>query len=786
MLACSYTPRVDPPGNAASSQTDPVCGMTVAPDSPHRGHHDGTPYLFCSAGCAARFRTDPERYLSPPETASDAIAADDRTYTCPMHPDVQQIGPGACPDCGMALEPASITLDAPPNPELADFTRRLRWSVALTVPVFVLAMGEMIPGRPLDRIVPPAWQPWLQLALATPVVLGCGSVFFSRGIASFRTGRLNMFSLIAVGTGVAWLTSLVALVAPNLFPPSFRRMDGSVPIYFESAAVIVTLVLVGQVLELRARERTGSALRSLLRLAPETALRVGSDGVESEIALAAVQAGDRLRVRPGDSVPVDGVIDQGESAVDESMLTGEPVPVLKTPGDAVVGGTLNGNGSFLMLAERVGEETMLSRIVNQVADAQRSRAPAQQVADRVASFFVPAVFGVAVLALVVWAWVGPEPRFAHGIVAAVSVLIIACPCALGLATPMSIMVAMGRGAEAGVLFRDAEALERLQTVDALVIDKTGTLTEGKPEVIQLTTIGAEPEATWLAAAASLERGSAHPLADAIVRAATFRGVRLHEPGEFESEIGRGIHGEVEGRRVVIGSPEFLGERGISSDALREEADRALATATLIAVAIDDEPAGVLALADPIKSSAAPAIEALAAAGIDVFLATGDGAGAARAVAGALGIPEDHIRWQLMPDEKNELIAALQASGHVVAMAGDGVNDAPALARADVGIAMGTGSDVALHAAAVTLLGGDLGGLLRARRLSEATARNLRQNLAFAFGYNAAGVPLAAGALFPFTGWLLSPMIAALAMSLSSVSVIANALRLRGARLGASS
>ena len=757
--------------------------MTVQPDSPHRVEYAGESYRFCGAGCATRFTADPGRYLEPADAPPAPVAAsDDRVYTCPMHPAVQQIGPGACPDCGMALEPAAITLDAPPNPELVDFKKRLFWSVVLTVPVFVLAMGEMIPGRPLDRIVPPAWQPWLQLLLATPVVLGCGSVFFSRGLTSFRTGRLNMFSLIAVGTGVAWLASLAALVAPDLFPPSFRQGDGSVPVYFESAAVIVTLVLVGQVLELRARERTGSALRSLLRLAPETARRIDRDGVESEVALSEVQAGDTLRVRPGDRVPVDGAILRGESAIDESMITGEPVPVLKTPGDAVVGGTLNGNGSFVMTAQRVGAATMLSRIVNQVADAQRTRAPAQQLADRVSAVFVPTVFAVALLALFAWMSFGPEPRLAHGLVAAVSVLIIACPCALGLATPMSIMVAMGRGAEAGVLFRDAEALERLQAVDTLVVDKTGTLTEGRPEVVRLATLAESPEATWLRMAASLERGSAHPLADAIVRAATSRGLELEEPGAFESRVGRGIEGLVEGHRVMIGSPEFVEGSGASSAALREEAARLGADATVIAVAIDGVPAGVLALADPVKPTAAPAIEALRRAGIDVHLATGDGPGAARAVGERLGLPSDRVRSQLMPEDKNDLIAALKAEGRVVAMAGDGVNDAPALARADVGIAMGTGSDVALHAAAVTLLGGDLGGLVRARQLSQATARNLRQNLAFAFGYNAAGVPVAAGALFPFTGWLLSPMIAALAMSLSSVSVIANALRLRGTRL----
>ena len=761
------------------SHTDVVCGMTPNADTPHRAEHDGALYLFCGERCADRFRADPARYLD----ASDDTGPvdDDRIYTCPMHPEIRQIGPGPCPDCGMALEPAAISLDAPPNPELADFGRRLRWAVALTVPVFLLAMGEMIPGRPLDRLVPPPWQPWLQFALATPVVAWCGGVFFRRGWTSFTTGQLNMFSLIAVGTGAAWAFSVVGLVAPGVLPPSMLGPSGHAPIYFESAAVIVTLVLVGQVLELRARDRTGSALRELLRLAPDTATRVSADGGEQDVALDAVRSGDRLRVRPGDRVPVDGCVERGESAIDESMLTGEPVPIPKTAGDAVIGGTLNGNGTFIMIAQSVGQETMLARIVNQVADAQRSRAPAQQVADRVAAVFVPIVFGVALLAFGTWWAFGPDPALAHAVVAAVSVLIIACPCALGLATPMSVMVAMGRGAKEGVLFRDAEALERLRDVDALVVDKTGTLTEGRPEVTRSADLGEVPESVWLAAAASLERGSAHPLADAVVRAAEARGLALSEPDQFESEIGRGIRGAVGGRRISVGSRAFVLDEGASADALAPGlASEPEDGGTVIAVAVDDRPAGLLTLRDPLKESAGPSLDALRAAGVEIFMATGDGAAAAADIASRVGIPETHVRSRLLPDEKNDWVAALQSQGRVVAMVGDGVNDSPALARADIGIAMGTGSDVALHTAAVTLLGGDLAGLLRARRLSEATARNLRQNLAFAFGYNAAGVPIAAGALYPLTGWLLSPMIAALAMSASSISVIANALRLRRA------
>ena len=758
---------------------DPVCGMEVDTDGPHRHAHAGIVYHFCNPRCRERFVADPERFLDPTPAAPDPD--DPRLYTCPMHPEVEQVGPGACPLCGMALEPAEVTLDGPENPELADFRRRFAVSVALTLPLFALSMGDMLPGRPLAGLVPASAMPWVQLALATPVVLWGGGVFFARGLASLRTGHLNMFTLIALGTGAAWGTSVLAVTLPEIFPASFHDMSGRPALYFESAAVIVTLVLLGQLLELRARERTGSAIRSLLGLAPATALRVDADGEAHEVAIASIVAGDLVRVRPGERVPVDGVVREGTSAVDESMLTGEPMPVEKHPGVRVVGGTLNGNGSFVLEADRVGRDGLLARIVQQVAEAQRSRAPVQAVADRVAGIFVPTVVGVAVLAFALWAALGPEPRLAHALLAALSVLIIACPCALGLATPMSIMVAMGRGAREGVLFRDAEALERLRDVDTLVVDKTGTLTLGQPTLSEIVTFGDDAPGELLAVAASLEARSEHPLAAAVVAEARERELALLPVRDFRSETGRGIEGDVDGRRVAIGSEAFLATRGVAVDGLERAAEGFRAQGhTVVLVAVAGTAAGLLAVADPIKETTADALAALRETGIRVVVATGDGAATADVVARRLGI--DAVHAGLLPADKRALVERLQETGARVAFAGDGTNDAPALAQADVGIAMGTGTDVAMESAGVTLVRGDLRGIARARRLSRATVANVRQNLAFAFGYNALGVPIAAGALYPWLGWLLDPMIAAAAMSLSSISVIGNALRLRHARV----
>jgi Cu+-exporting ATPase len=752
---------------------DPICGMTVGTDGPHQSVHEDVRFHFCNPRCKERFDADPAAALIARHAPPDLD--DRRPHVCPMHPDVSEMGPGACPDCGMALEPAEITAELPPNPELADFRMRLGIAMALTVPLFILAMGEMIPGEPLTSWLPQPWMPWLQLALATPVVLGCGSVFFARGLQSIRTGRLNMFTLIAIGTGVAWGASVAAVVIPEMFPASFRNPDGSVAVYFESAAVIVTLVLVGQVLELRARERTGSAIRSLLRLAPDTALRLEASG-DVPVALDQVRVGDSLRVRPGDRVPIDGRIVTGESLVDQAMVTGEPIPVHKAPGDPVIGGTVNGDGAFVMQAESVGAETLLARIVAQVAEAQRSRAPAQRLADNVSAIFVPAVLLVAVAALALWWALGPEPRLAHGLLAAVSVLIIACPCALGLATPMSIMVAMGRGAQQGVLFRDAEALEQFHRIDTLIVDKTGTLTEGRPSVDELIGLGEAPAAHWLAAAASLEQSSAHPLAAAVVAAARERSLELDEPAQVENAPGRGVSGEVGAERVAVGQLPFLADQGADiEEAAPAAASLGAAGRTVIGVALDGQVVGLLAIGDAIKAATGDTLAALAS-DVTVVIATGDSQEAAALVGKQLGIEQVHAR--LLPADKHALVRRFQEEGHIVAMVGDGINDAPALAQADVGIAMGTGSDVALESAAVTLVGGEFGGIARAWRLSERTGSNLRQNLAFAFGYNAIGVPLAAGVLFPWTGILLSPMIAAAAMSLSSISVIANALRLR--------
>jgi len=762
------------------SAVDPVCGMTVDPAAtPHHADHAGRVFHFCSAGCRGRFLAEPEKFLAPRPPPTPAAADPDVTYTCPMHPQVRQIGPGACPICGMALEPELATAADAPNPELADMSRRFWVGLVLALPVFGLEMGGHI--FDLHRLVAPRLSNAIQLALSTPVVLWAGWPFLARGWRSLVTRRLNMFTLIAMGIGVAWGYSLAATLAPQLFPPAFRQMDGAVPVYFEAAAVITVLVLLGQVLELRAREQTSGAIRALMDLAPRTARRLRPDGTDEEVTLDQVQAGDRLRVRPGEKVPVDGEVLEGRVSIDESMVTGESMPVTKAPGDKVVGGAINRTGAFLMRAEKVGADTLLAQIVQMVAQAQRSRAPIQRLADQVAGWFVPAVIGVAVLAFAGWMLAGPPPRFGYALVAAVSVLIIACPCALGLATPISIMVGVGRGAHAGVLIKNAESLERFETIDTLVIDKTGTLTEGRPAVTAIRPADGFDEAEALRLAASVERASEHPLADAIVRAAGARGLTLSEPADFDSPVGKGVTGRVEGRRVVLGSGRFLAEQGVDATALEPAADQIRAQgATAIFLAVDDRPAAVFAIADPVKPTAAQAVRALQAEGVRLVMMTGDNRATAEAVARSLGI--DDVRAEVLPQDKAAVVEQLMASGRRVAMAGDGVNDAPALAAADVGVAMGAGADVAIESAGVTLLKGDLQGLLKARRLSRAVMRNIRQNLVFAFVYNVAGVPIAAGLLYPLLGWLLSPAIAAAAMAASSVSVVGNALRLRGVRL----
>ncbi|KQY93748.1 haloacid dehalogenase [Brevundimonas sp. Root1423] len=696
-----------------------------------------------------------------------------------MHPQIRQRGPGSCPICGMALEPVTLTAETPPNPELIDFTRRFWIGLALTIPVFALEMGGHVTG--LAMRVPGQTSNWIQLALGTPVALWAGWPFFQRGWASVRNRSLNMFTLISLGVGAAWIYSVVAVLAPALFPSAVRRMDGSAPVYFEAAAVITVLVLVGQILELRAREQTSGAIRALLDLAPRTARRLRDDGVDEDVALDLIVVGDRLRVRPGEKIPVDGEILEGRVAIDESLVTGESMPVTRTAGDRVVAGSLNKTGSFVMRADKVGADTLLARIVQMVAEAQRSRAPIQRLADQVSGWFVPAVVGVAVLAAVVWGLAGPEPRLSYALVAAVSVLIIACPCALGLATPISIMVGVGRGARAGVLIRNAEALERFEKVDTLVIDKTGTLTEGRPSVTVIRPAPGVDEAELLRLSASLERSSEHPLAGAIVRAAAERNLTLSQPTEFDSPVGRGVTGVVDGRRVALGNARYLSETGVDVASLEVEADGLRSDgATAIFVALDGAAAGVLGIADPIKATTPGAIRDLKAAGLRLVMMTGDNRATAEAVARRLGI--DDVRAEVLPQDKASVVSALRAEGRVVAMAGDGVNDAPALAAADVGVAMGAGSDVAIESAGVTLLGGDLRDIMRARRLSRAVMGNIRQNLVFAFGYNALGVPIAAGLLYPAFGWLLSPALAALAMALSSVSVVGNALRLGRIRL----
>ncbi|WP_310497353.1 heavy metal translocating P-type ATPase [Sandarakinorhabdus sp.] len=774
---CCSGGKADDP---TSTVRDPVCGMSVDPHTTaHHAEHDGHPFSFCSAGCRAKFVADPQKYLTPADLQSHEPVPEGTIYTCPMHPQIRQIGPGACPICGMALEPAVMTAQTPPNPELADFTRRFWIGLALTIPVFVLEMGGHLVN--LDHLVAPKTSNWIQLLLATPVVLWAGWPFFERGWRSLINRSLNMFTLIAMGTGVAWLYSIIATVSPGLFPPAFRRMDGAVAVYFEAAAIIVVLVLLGQLLELRAREATGGAIRALLDLAPKTARRLKPDGSDEEVSLGVVIVGDALRVRPGEAVPVDGTVTQGCSTIDESMVTGESMPVTKETGDTVIAGTINQTGAIAMRADKVGSNTMLARIVQMVADAQRSRAPIQRLADQVAGWFVPAVIGVAVLAFIVWATFGPEPRFTFGFVAAVTVLIIACPCALGLATPMSIMVGVGRGAVAGVLVKNAEALERMEKVDTLLVDKTGTLTEGKPKVVAIEPFSGMAEAELLRFAAAVERPSQHPLAAAIVAEAASRSIAVETATEFDAPTGKGVIGTVDGRRVAIGNPAYLSELGVDTASLTEAADRHRREgATAILVAVDGKAAGVIAIADPVKATTPGALAALKAEGIRVIMVTGDNRVTAEAVARRLGLGE--VEADVLPAAKSAVVARLQAQGRVVAMAGDGVNDAPALAAADVGIAMGTGTDVAIESAGVTLVKGDLNGIVRARRLSHATMRNIRQNLFLAFIYNAIGVPVAAGVLYPAFGLLLSPAIAAAAMALSSISVVGNALRLRNADL----
>jgi P-type Cu+ transporter len=766
-------------GEAKRLVKDPVCGMNVDPASAkHKAHLGGHSYYFCSQGCKTKFIADPGRFPAakretPPPPPNQADKG--TIYTCPMHPEVRQPGPGFCPICGMALEPEMTSAEGGPNPELADMTRRFWIALILSLPVFALEMGGHL--FRLHALIGQQTSNWVQFALSTPVVLWAGWPFFERGARSLVTRNLNMFTLIAMGIGIAWAYSAIATLAPSLFPQAFRSADGSVAIYFEAASVITVLVLLGQVLELRARENTSGAIKALLNLAPKTARRIREDNTDEEVTLSAISPGDRLRIRPGEKVPVDGIILEGHATLDESLVTGESLPVGKDAGDRVIGGTLNQTGSIIMRAEKVGADTLLSQIVQMVAKAQRSRAPVQRLADQVAGWFVPLVLGVALIAFAVWAAFGPEPRFTFALVAAVSVLIIACPCALGLATPMSIMAGIGRGAQLGVLIKNAEALERMEKIDTLVVDKTGTLTEGNPKLAMLRTFSGFGEDELLRLAASLERASEHPLAAVIIAASAERKLELAEPAGFDAPAGKGVIGEIEGRKLVIGNAGFLEASGIgmaahasAADELRKEG------ATVVFVGVDGKPAGLLAIADPVKAGAEGALKALQAEGVHVVMLTGDNRVTAEAVARKLGIEE--VEAGVLPGNKSAAIEELRARGRIVAMAGDGVNDAPALAAADIGIAMGTGTDVAIESAGVTLLKGDLRGLVRARRLSRATMRNIRQNLFFAFVYNAAGVPIAAGVLYPAFGILLSPVIAAAAMSLSSVSVIGNALRLQ--------
>ena len=758
---------------------DSVCGMAVNPaTSQHRAGHAGETYHFCSAGCRAKFVANPSSYLKPRQAAA---AKPGEIYTCPMHPQIRQAGPGNCPICGMALEPLVVTAQAAPNHELADMSRRFWVGLVLALPVFLLEMGGHIPALHVHTLVPMQASTWIQFALSTPVVLWAGWPFFQRGWASLVSRHLNMFSLIALGTGTAYVYSLAATFAPGLFPAAFRGMGGTVPVYYEAAAVITVLVLLGQVLELRARERTGGAIRALLNLAPKTARRLRAGQDDEEIPVADVAAGDHLRVRPGDGIPVDGEVLEGRSAVDESMVTGESMPAEKDIGAKLVGGTVNGTGSLVMRADKVGADTMLARIVAMVADAQRSRAPIQRLADAVAAWFVPAVLLAAVLAFAAWAVWGPAPALSYALVAAVSVVIIACPCALGLATPMSIGVGIGKGAGVGVLIKSAEALERMERVDTLVVDKTGTLTEGRPKV---TTVVAAPgftESALLALAAGLERSSEHPLSAAIMKAAKAGGVAVPDATGFASVTGKGVTGHVDGRMIALGNAALMDDLGVALGGLAARAEQLRRDgATALFVSVNGQPGGVIAIADPIKATTRAAIEALKADGIHVVMLTGDSRTTAEAVARQLGLEDVHA--ECLPEDKHRLVRALKSSGKVVAMAGDGVNDAPALAEADVGIAMGSGTEVAIQSAGITLVKGDLAGIVRARTLSRATMRNIRQNLVFAFAYNVLGIPIAAGVLYPAFGIVLSPVVAALAMSFSSVSVIGNALRLRAVKL----
>src|ERR1700674_4078495 len=817
---------------SATVVKDPVCGMSVNPaTAKHRLEHAGKTYYFCCGRCADKFKAVPEKYLTQPTpplqilpaavTRSSAHqatyvcpmcpqvreskpgpcpkcgmtldpemppAGGSTEYTCPMHPEIVRPGPGSCPIGGMALEPRTVTATEEENPELRDMTRRFWISLTLTVPLLAIAMADMLPGMPVEHALPSGWLVWIELLLATPVVLWGGWPFFQRGWASIVNRSTNMFTLIAMGTGVAYLFSLTATVFPGIFQASFGGtnggtngdMNGTPPVYFEAAAAIVTLVLLGQVLELRARSRTGAAIRALLDLSPKTA-RILRDGTEQDIPLDQVKSGDRLRVRPGKKIPVDGVVLEGTSSVDESMITGESMPTPKEPGSRVIGATVNATGSFIMRAEHVGRETLLARIVQMVSQAQRSRAPIQRLADRVAAWFVPAVIAIAVLTFIVWSFLGPAPRLAHALVNAVAVLIIACPCALGLATPMAIMVGTGRGARAGVLIKNAEALEILEKVNTLVFDKTGTLTEGKPTVESVVTVSAIDETELIRLVASLEQGSEHPLGSAIVAAAKANNISLASATDFQSHTGLGISGKVNGKTVAAGNEKLFHQVQLPTDALKQKAeDLRRKGQTVVFAAVDGRPAGLIGIADPIKPSTPQALRDLKAAGLRIVMLTGDSRGTAQAVATKLGI--DDFEAEILPEKKSEVVRRLQKEGRTVAMAGDGINDAPALAQADVGIAMGTGTDVAIESAGVTLVKGDLAGIVRARKLSQATMRNIRQNLFFAFIYNLLGVPIAAGVLYPFFGLLLSPILASAAMSFSSVSVITNSLRLRKAEL----
>ncbi len=764
----------------ATALKDPVCGMAVDPaTSRHQLDHAGTTYHFCSEGCRTKFAADPGKYLAP--RAAAAPATPGTIFTCPMHPEIRQVGPGSCPKCGMALEAVEITAEVGPNHELTDMTRRFWVGLVLALPVFILEMGSHIPGLGLERLVPMQTSIWIQFALSTPVVLWAGWPFFQRGWASLVSRHLNMFTLIALGTGAAYIYSLVATFAPGIFPAGFRDMGGTVAVYYEAAAVITVLVLLGQVLELRAREQTGGAIRALLNLSPKTTRRLRDGADDEEIGVDQVAVGDRLRIRPGDGVPVDGVVTEGRSAVDESMVTGESLPSTKDTGDRLIGGTVNGTGSLVMRAEKIGSDTMLARIVAMVSDAQRSRAPIQRMADTVAGWFVPAVLLAAVLAFAAWSLWGPVPSLSYALIAAVSVVIIACPCALGLATPMSIGVGVGKGAGAGVLIKSAEALERMEKVDTLVVDKTGTLTEGRPKVTRVVTVPGLYEADLLGMAAALERSSEHPLAAAIVAAARASNAAVAEAADFASVTGKGVTGTIRGRSVILGNAALMADRRIDLGDLAGEAEKLRRDgATALFVAVDGKPGGVIAVADPVKATTKAAIDDLKASGIRIVMLTGDNKTTAEAVARQLGIDEVHA--DVLPDDKHRIVRDLKRLGRIVAMAGDGVNDAPALAEADVGIAMGTGTEVAIQSAGITLVKGDLAGIARARNLSRMTMRNIRQNLVFAFAYNVIGIPVAAGVLYPLFGILLSPVAAALAMSLSSVSVIANALRLRAAKL----